>query len=184
VAALYGLWVAIQQFIPKHEPMPSTPIPTASTPPTAVSATSIARVAQPSNSGNQERREQSSTTRVPSASQSTYSTGAEVTLQGVTFKIVAAQLDDHRKEKPTLRFTIRMANDSKYIWMFDDKVCRLVVDGVPRAPLNGVGIIVPSHSAADADFVFPFSMGTKSAALKFWFPNDESETIPVDLPSD
>jgi hypothetical protein len=169
VAALYGLWAAIQQFVPKHEAMPSP-------------SSSTARVAQPTNSGNQERRDQSSTIPVPSAPQSTYSTGAEVTVQKFTFKIVGAQLDDHKKENPSLRFTIQITNKSTSNDMIDERVCRFIVDGVPRAPIRDWHAVISAHSAVNVDFVFAFPTETKSAALQIWV-GDEFETISVNLPS-
>lgn len=160
VGAVSGLLVAIKQLIPSVE---RTPI-RAVTP-------------QPSNSGNQ-----SSTTTVPSTSQSLYSIGSEVTVKHFTFKIAAAKLDDHKKENPTLRFTIQITNEAVYNSPIDDKVCRLIVDGIARAPINGWVAMAYAHSTLSEDFIFPFPTETKSAALKFW-AGDESETISVNLPS-
>jgi hypothetical protein len=81
-----------------------------------------------------------------------------------------------------LRFTIQITNNASSNAMIDDKVCRLIVDSVPTAPLRGFGLQwAYAHAALREDLVFAFPTETKSAALQFWV-RDESETISVNLP--
>ena len=73
-----------------------------------------------------------------------------------------------------------MTNNKNTGANFTDESCRLLVDGVPRAPISGLNDVVAAHSSRDADFVFLIPAGTPSAALQFWYLG-ESAKIPVDV---
>ena len=107
------------------------------------------------------------------------SPGSEVKFNDVTYTILETQPEHH---KTTLRFKIRITNNrgSGGVW-FNGDICRLLLDGVARAPLSAPYGSVSAHSSKDEDYIFAFPTGTKSAALQFWY-GKESETIPVGLP--
>lgn len=106
---------------------------------------------------------------------------AEVTIQNFTLKIISTELD-YKKERPTLRFNIRIMNNGDSNYVFDEHSFQLVEDGIPRAPIGDFYFGVSAHSAEDVAFVFEFNpRETKSAALVFWV-RDQSETISVNLP--
>jgi hypothetical protein len=105
---------------------------------------------------------------------------AEVRLGSVTYKILAAQLDRYDMEKLTLRFAVRMTNNGPYDANFWDNSFRLLVDGVPRAPISRLNKIVYHHSAEEGDVVFVIPAATQSTVLRIR-KGDESTEIPIDL---
>jgi hypothetical protein len=110
----------------------------------------------------------------------TLSAGAEVKLGDYVYKILAAQLDRDSAEKLRLRFTVRMMNNSGYGANFWDDTFRLLVDGVPRAPISNLNELVPSRSAKEGDVVFVIPEATKSTVLQVW-SRGESTEIPIDI---
>jgi len=110
----------------------------------------------------------------------TLASGAEARLGPVVYKILAAQIDHYNTEKLTLRFTVRMTNNNRFPASFWDDSFRLLVDGVPKAPISGLNKVVNSHSAEDGDVVFVIPVVTQSTVLQVRH-QDESAEIPVDL---
>ncbi|MEX2223657.1 MAG: hypothetical protein WEG40_17855 [Candidatus Rokuibacteriota bacterium] len=106
--------------------------------------------------------------------------GTEVRLGSAAYRILAAQLDRRNVEELTLRFTVRMTNSAKYPTNFWDETFRLVVDGVPRAPVGGLNKLVQGDSAAEGDVEFAVPAATQSAVLQIRH-SDESTRIPLDL---
>jgi hypothetical protein len=90
------------------------------------------------------------------------------------------QLDRYNVEKLTLRFTVRMTNNERYPANFWADTFRLLVDGVPRAPLSGLNTLVAGHSAEEGEVEFVIPAATPSAVLQIRHA-DESAEIPVDL---
>jgi len=110
----------------------------------------------------------------------TLAAGAEVRLGSAVYKILTAQLDRYNVEKLTVRFTVRMTNNSGSVDIFGDDSFRLLVDGVPRAPISGLLKLVYGHSAEDGDVVFVLPAATQSTVLQVRHSNESTE-IPVDL---
>ena len=96
------------------------------------------------------------------------------------YKILATQLDPYHAEQRTLRFTVRMTNDSGYPDNFWDDSFRLLVDGVARAPKSGLNKLVDGHSAEEGDVTFVIPAETQSAVLRVR-NSSESTDVPVDL---
>lgn len=106
--------------------------------------------------------------------------GSEVRLGGAAYRILAAQLDRRNVEELTLRFTVRMTNSGKYPANFWDETFRLLVDGVPRAPVGGLNKLVQGDSAGEGEVEFAVPAATQSAVLQVRH-SDESTRIPIDL---
>ena len=83
-------------------------------------------------------------------------------------------------ENLTLRFTVRMTNNRGYPDNFWDNSFRLLVDGMPRAPIDELNKLVDGHSAEDGEVVFVIPAATQSTVLQVRH-EDESTAIPVDL---
>jgi hypothetical protein len=114
-------------------------------------------------------------------------TGTEVKLaQGdIVYKILSARLEPYNAEKNALRFTIRCTSNSPYPVNFWDRSFRLLVDGVPRAPISGLNEIVEGQSAKEGDIVFEVPTGEDKVVLQISAPTpsgtDETTEIPFDL---
>ncbi len=113
--------------------------------------------------------------------------GMEVKLaQGyIVYKILSARLEPYNAEKDALRFTVRCTNNDDYPMNFWDRSFRLVVDGVPRAPISGLNEIVEGQSAKEGDIVFEVPTGENKVVLQISAPTpsgtDETTEIPFDL---
>ena len=113
--------------------------------------------------------------------------GMEVKLaQGYTvYKILSARLEPYNAEKNALRFTARCTNNDDYPLNFWDRSFRLVVDGVPRAPISGLNEIVEGRSAKEGEIIFEVPTGENKVALQISAPTpsgtDETTEIPFDL---
>jgi hypothetical protein len=83
-------------------------------------------------------------------------------------------------EKLSLRFTIRMTSNGAFGDNFWDCSFRLLVDGVPRAPISRLNKVVQRHSAEDGDVVFVIPAATHSTVSRIQKGNESTE-IPVDL---
>lgn len=174
ITAVTGLIVALQQAgvidtVTKHVPQASnnTRTPLEATKPSAAPGT-IPSTATPSSTGQ------------PGQYPLTLAAGTEVRLGSAGYKILAARLDRRNVEKLALRFTVRMTNDGGYPANFWDNTFRLLVDGVPRAPVSGLDKVVQGHSAEEGDVEFVIPAATQSVVLRIQHP-DESTEIPVDL---
>ena len=96
------------------------------------------------------------------------SAGAEIkagvgTHWEVVYQILAAQLDRQAEGELSLRFSIRMTNSHREPCLVGRDQFRLLVDGVPRAPikarfpnpaLDNQAVIVEGYSAQEGDVIF------------------------------
>jgi hypothetical protein len=110
----------------------------------------------------------------------TLAAGAEVRLGSAAYKILAVQLDRYNVEKLTLRFTVRMTSNGPMAQMFSNASFRLLVDGVPRAPISRLEKSVSGHSAEEGDVEFVIPAATQSTVLRIR-QGGKSTEIPVDL---
>ncbi len=113
--------------------------------------------------------------------------GMEVKLaQGyIVYKILSARLEPYNAEKDALRFTVRCTNNDDYPLNFWDRSFRLVVDGVPRAPISGLNEIVEGQSTREGEIIFEVPTGENKVVLQISAPTpsgtDETTEIPFDL---
>jgi hypothetical protein len=148
---------------PKPPPATTTPVPAATVRPTPIpTATPTAE---------------------PTLSQLTLTPvfpTAEVKINGVAYSIVGMQVDNQRKENPTLRLTIRMTNNNVGGGvLFTEANCRLLLGDVKRAPISAPIGRVAINSSEDGEFIFPLPKGTRSAALEFWYRENPKQSISI-----
>jgi hypothetical protein len=83
-------------------------------------------------------------------------------------------------EKLSLKFSVRMTNNGGYGDNFWDNSFRLLIDGVPRAPVGGLNEVVESNSAKDGEvlFILPDTVGSVELQV---IHEGEKTKIPVAL---
>jgi len=99
-----------------------------------------------------------------------------------TFTLLKAEVSRRTSEKDTLEIGLRMMNHNRYDANFWDSSFRLIVDGVPMAPVSGLNELVPGQSAKEGDVAFVIPHGTTGARLKITYTDDTTE-IPLNLTS-
>lgn len=116
----------------------------------------------------------------------TFPSGTEVTFrnnrgQG-SYKILAAQVERRSVKKLALKFTIRLTNNGPSDMGFWSDSFRLLVDGVPRAPVSRLNDAVDARSAKESDVEFEAPNTAKSLALQVLVGDkDEPAEIPITL---
>lgn len=105
-------------------------------------------------------------------------------LEDVVYTVLAARLEPLNAEKNYLKLTIRCALGSGSSTGFWSDSFRLVVDGVPRAPVNFLNTFVDPRSAKDGDVIFEVPAGTGTAQLRITSagpPYSTGADIPIRL---
>jgi hypothetical protein len=112
----------------------------------------------------------------------TFPAGTEVTLHSYrangTYKILAAQVDSRNTGKLTLKFSIRLTNTGRLDLGFWSDSFRLVMDGVPRAPISWLNESVDAQSAKDAELVFELLDSAESLVLSV-ANGEDTARIPI-----
>jgi hypothetical protein len=150
------------------------------------------QVSAPSGSEQASPEKPGAASQTPSGDGGTQQSGAlpagmEVKLADgyIVYKILSARLEPYNEEKDALRFTVRCTNNDDYPKNFWDRSFRLLVDGVPRAPISGLNEIVDGRSAKEGDIVFEVPAGENRVVLQISAPtpsgSDETTEIPFDL---
>jgi hypothetical protein len=103
-------------------------------------------------------------------------------LGDATFTLLNAEVSPRTSEKDELRIRLRMMNHRPYDANFWDSSFRLLVEGVPTAPVSGLNELVPGQSAKEGDVVFVLPRGAPSATLKIANASDSTD-IPLSLQS-
>jgi len=101
-------------------------------------------------------------------------------LGDVTFTVRQAEVAPRTSEKDTLQVRLRLSNHQRTDANFWDSSFRLIVDGVPVAPVGGLNEVVPGQAAKDGDVLFVIPHGTTGATLTITHANDSTE-IPLQL---
>ena len=99
----------------------------------------------------------------------------------VVIDLLRARLEPYNATTRTLTLTVRFTNNGRYDANFWAASFRLIVDGVPRAPTNGLNELVAGHSAKDGDAVFEIPNDTTSVALRLLW-GDEQTDVPLEVP--
>jgi hypothetical protein len=97
-----------------------------------------------------------------------------------TFTVLEATVAPRTSEKDELRVRVRMLNRQRYDANFWDSSFRLLVDGVPVAPIGGLNEVVPGQAAKEGDVLFALPRGTPTATLKIAYASDSTD-IPLNL---
>jgi hypothetical protein len=112
--------------------------------------------------------------------------GMEVTLPigadgTALYKVLSARVEPMNTENLALKLTIRCTNNDLYPINFWNNSFRLLVDGVPRSPINDLNELVEAQSASEGELVFDFPVSTREIILKIGDPGKETTQIPFDL---
>ena len=114
----------------------------------------------------------------------TFPSGTEVTLHSRradgTYKILAAQIDSRNTGKLTLKVSIRLTNTGRSDLGFWSDSFRLVIDGVPRAPINFLNELVDARSAKEGDVMFEMLDTAESLVLSV-ANGEDTANIPIVL---
>ncbi len=87
-------------------------------------------------------------------------------LEDVVYTVLAARLEPLNAERNSLKLTIRCALGNGSSTSFGSDSFRLLVDGVPRAPVNFLNQIVEARSAKDGDVIFEVPASTATVQLR------------------
>ncbi|HKC92770.1 MAG TPA: toll/interleukin-1 receptor domain-containing protein [Nitrospira sp.] len=97
-----------------------------------------------------------------------------------TYKILSVELDRPNSSTLLVRFVIRLTNGGNYDANFWNASFRLLVDGVPRAPISDLNELVAGHSAKEGTVEFTIPDTTTRIGLQVR-GGDEVPEIPIDL---
>jgi hypothetical protein len=113
-----------------------------------------------------------------------FPSGTEVTVGNTRsigiYKILAAEASRKNAGKLGLKFSIRLTNTGRSDLGFSNDSFRLLVDGVPRAPVSRLIDLVEAKSAKEADVLFDIPESAKTLELTV-DSGQESANIPVVL---
>ena len=96
-----------------------------------------------------------------------------------TYQILTAQAERRSVGKLGLTFTIRMTNNGPIDAGFYTDTFRLLVDGVPRVPVNRLNDIVDARSAKESDIEFEMPDNAKSLALQVLVGDKPEDTADI-----
>ncbi len=113
-----------------------------------------------------------------------FPSGTEVTLRSHradgTYKILVAQVDNKNTGKLTLKISVRLTNLGRSDLGFWSDSFRLIIDGVPRAPINFLNALVEARSAKEGEVVFEVPDSAASLVLSV-ANGEDSGNLPVIL---
>jgi hypothetical protein len=98
----------------------------------------------------------------------------------VTLRILSARVEPFNREKRSLVLSVRHTNNGRYPQNFWAASYRLVIDGVPRAPTNGLNEVVQGESAKEGEVIFEVPAEAKQVVLRI-SAGDERTEIPFAL---
>ncbi|MBX3333700.1 MAG: toll/interleukin-1 receptor domain-containing protein [Nitrospira sp.] len=96
-----------------------------------------------------------------------------------TYKILSADLDRATPSTVLLRFVVRLTT-SRGAGLWNDNF-RLMVDGVPRAPVSKLSEFVDANSAKEGTVEFTFPDTITRVTLQLRYGDTESAELPIDL---
>lgn len=102
----------------------------------------------------------------------------EATLGDATYTLLTVDARPRNQDQLALRIGVRMRNDGPYPANFWDGTFRLLVGGVPRAPVGGLNAVVQGHSAEDGEVVFHLPTAPRPLALQLRL-GEETVEIPL-----
>jgi hypothetical protein len=113
----------------------------------------------------------------------TLASGQVVKGETRTYTILDTKLDRHEMDQLALAFRLRMQNDADYPVNFWNASFRLLVDGVPTAPIGELNELVESHAAKEGTVRFALPKDAKSVSLQIDKFGAEAPGIAVALPA-
>ncbi len=113
-----------------------------------------------------------------------FPSGTEATLHSHrangTYKILAAQVESRNTGKLILKLSIRLTNTGRLDLGFWSDSFRLVIDGVPRAPISWLNESVDARSAKEGDILFEMLDAAESLVLSV-ANGEDTANIPIVL---
>ena len=107
--------------------------------------------------------------------------GAKLAGGDAVITILSAELEPVDSDRRSLKFVVRYLNSGPYPSNFGSSSYRLIVDDLPRAPINFLNELVPGNSAKDGEVIFEVPLGTRDVVLQI-SSNDEKSRFPLKLP--
>ncbi|HWA91328.1 MAG TPA: hypothetical protein VG889_14925 [Rhizomicrobium sp.] len=98
-----------------------------------------------------------------------------------TYTILKMQLAQDDATDPSLEITVRMLNEQGYPANFWDDSFRLVVDGMPRAPVSDLNELVETGAAKDGVVKFAVPKTAKTVALQIERFGPDAPSLPIAL---
>ena len=173
ITAVTGLIVAVRPFRSPAESRPAIEDSGSGASSGATTAASTVSNAGGTTPGPSKAAAQA--VRLPSPSQVKLAHG------DIVIDLLRARLEPYNATTRSLELRVRLTNNGNYGVNFWTATFRLVVDGVPRAPTNGLNEVVDGRAAKDGDVVFDVPTEAKSVALRLIW-GDEQTDVPFDLP--
>ena len=155
-----GLWLPTDTH--RNQPTTAGSEPSAS-PSTSASATSKATggaPAQPPSSGNV------ASAPPPSGYPIALTAGQVIKREDRTYTILKIQLDENDAKEFALEVTARMLNEGRFPANFWNDNFRLVVDGVPQAPVGSLNEVVEANAAKDGVVKFAVPKSARTVELQ------------------
>ena len=106
--------------------------------------------------------------------------GTPIRVGEVTYRILSAEIRRRNMERLELHLAVQATNQGRYSLNFWDDTFRLEVDGIPRAPVSGLNVVVEGNSARDGEVVFAFEDTIETLILLVGHGRDKTR-VPLDL---
>lgn len=90
----------------------------------------------------------------------------EVTLGKAVFTLLRTQTQARTPDTHGLTLSVRMTNNGPYPMNFWNSNFRLLVDGVPRAPIGELNKVLEGNSALEGDVEFSYPANATSLVLR------------------
>jgi len=94
------------------------------------------------------------------------------------FTFVDVATEQRTADQAGLRIHLRLQNNNPYPVNFWNDLFRLVVDGVPRAPVGDLNKVLAGNAAEEGDVEFTFPANAKSLVLKIRYYGEEAD-VPL-----
>lgn len=107
--------------------------------------------------------------------------GDEMRAGDATYKILSAQLDRYASDQLALEFKIRYTNNGEYSVALGEDAFRVLIDGVPFAPVKAPNLLVERQSDAEATVVFAIPDNLTGVELQVGQVGHETATAPISL---
>jgi hypothetical protein len=97
-----------------------------------------------------------------------------------TYKLIRVMVEHRGSDKLSMKFTIRLTNAGPSDVGFWNDSFRLLLDGVPRAPVSFLNESVNARSAKDADVEFETPVTVRDISLQV-LVGDKNETAEIPI---
>lgn len=97
--------------------------------------------------------------------------------------LLGAQVEIDSAGQALLRLRLRLHNEGPYPVPFYDEAYRLLVDGLPRAPVGGLGEVVPGRAVAEGEVQFRLERWPPAQPLRLRVQvGDQQADLPLQTP--